>query len=174
MASSEKNLSQYDEGEVPSGKEYNIGIVVSKYNEEITSALFEGCKQTLLDHEVEEENIPVLTVPGAYELPQGGRILLSKHRNLDAIICLGCVIKGETSHNEYINYAVANALMQMGLSSGKPCIFGVLTPNTKEQAVQRAGGEHGNKGVEAAITALRMAYLTKVEGLPSHKIGFGI
>lgn len=174
MASSEKNLSQYEDKEIPSGKDLHIGIVVAKYNEDITSALFEGCRQTLIDHEVETANISVLTVPGSYELPQGARILLSKHRSLDAIICLGCVIKGETSHNEYINYAVANALMQIGLSSGKPCIFGVLTPNDKQQAEDRAGGKHGNKGVEAAVTALKMAYLTNKEGLPSHKIGFGI
>jgi 6,7-dimethyl-8-ribityllumazine synthase len=84
------------------------------------------------------------------------------------------VIKGETSHNEYINQSVANGLMQLGLTSGTPCIFGLLTPNNMQQAEDRAGGQHGNKGVEAAVTALHMADLTKKEGFPSHKIGFGI
>ena len=174
MASKQKNLSDYKRTKVPSGKEYTFGIVSTSYHEDITESLFRGCRDTLLEHDVEEENIHVLVVPGAYELPQGARIMLSKHRQLDAIICLGCVIKGETQHDEYINKAVSTAIMQIGLSSGKPCIYGVLTPNDKEQAKARAGGKHGNKGVEAAVTALHMAYLTKEEGLPSHKIGFGI
>lgn len=174
MSSKNKNLSQYEKEDLPSGKDYVFGIVSTSYNSEITDSLRDACKQTLLENGVKSDNIYELSVPGAFELPQGARILLSKRRSLDAVICLGCVIKGETKHDEYINYAVSNAIMQIGLSSGKPCIFGVLTPNDMEQAKARSGGKRGNKGVEAATTALRMAHLTNTEGLPSHKIGFGI
>lgn len=174
MASKEKNLSEFDQNAVPSGKGLTVGIVTAHWNHNITGKLLEGCKETLLQYEVVADQIHEIIVPGAYELPQGARILLSRHRKLDVIICLGCVIKGETSHNEYINQSVANGLMQLGLTSGTPCIFGLLTPNNMQQAEDRAGGQHGNKGVEAAVTALHMADLTKKEGFPSHKIGFGI
>lgn len=174
MASKEKNLSEFDQNDVPSGKGLTVGIVTARWNHNITDKLLDGCVETLLQYEVDADQIHKIIVPGAYELPQGARILLSRHRKLDVIICLGCVIKGETSHNEYINQSVANGLMQIGLTSGTPCIFGLLTPNNMQQAEDRAGGQHGNKGVEAAVTALHMADLTKKEGFPSHKIGFGI
>ncbi len=159
------------EGEVPSGAGLKIGIVVSEWNAEITGRLFEGCHATLIKNEVNADDIVVEKVPGAYELPMGAR-LLSTGKNLDAIICLGCVIKGETKHDEYISHAVSNGLMQLSLMSNIPVIFGVLTPNNQAQAEARAGGNLGNKGDESAVTAIKMALLKKDLGKSAHKIGF--
>lgn len=160
MASSEKNLSLYNMDEMPDGKDLSIGIVVSDWNHEITFALYQGAMETLEMHGVSEDNIRTVQVPGSFELPAAAKLLLANQK-YDAIICLGCVIKGETKHDEYINQSVALALQQLAILSNVPCVFGVLTPNTVEQAKARAGGEHGNKGVEAAQTALRMANLKK-------------
>lgn len=171
MASSLKNLSEYTNENLPDGSSFKIGIVVSEWNEQITSKLYEGCFETLRKHEVTEENITKILVPGAFELTVAAKMLLKKE-SYDAIICLGCVIKGETSHNEYINQSVAQGLTTLGLASGVPCIFGLLTPNDQEQAEDRAGGKHGNKGVEAAVTALRMAATKKDLQKESKKIGF--
>ena len=172
MSSKDKNLSSYDESTLPSGEELSFGIIVADWNKEITHALYEGCFDTLIKHGVKEENIHTVQVPGTFELPQGARIL-NKNKNVDATICIGCVIKGETSHNEYINMSVAQALQTMAIASGKPFIFGVLTPNSMEQAKERAGGAYGNKGVEAAVTALRMAALAKDLAGDNASIGFG-
>ncbi len=158
MASALKNLSVYDESNVPSAEKLRFGIVVSDWNAEITHALYQGCLETLLRHGAQEENIATIQVPGSFELTAGARLIMGNH-SPDAIICLGCVIQGETKHNEYINQAVATGLTNLSLTSGRPCIFGVLTPDTHEQALDRAGGKHGNKGVEAAVTAIRMAAL---------------
>jgi 6,7-dimethyl-8-ribityllumazine synthase len=155
MASGLKNLSTYKSEEIPSGKKFKIAIVQSLWNEEVTSKLREGCIEALLKHGVKEKNIYVSNVPGAYELPLGALHAEQCFRP-DAVICLGCVVKGETKHDEYINNAVAQGLMSLNLEFAKPFIFGLLTPNNQEQALERAGGKHGNKGVEAAITALQM------------------
>jgi 6,7-dimethyl-8-ribityllumazine synthase len=122
-------------------------------------------------HGADTKNIHSIWVPGTFELPVGAK-MLAQTQKLDAVICLGCVIKGETSHNEYINLSVANALQQMSIVSGKPFIFGVLTPNDMQQALDRAGGIHGNKGDEAAVTAIKMAALRKSLAEPEKKIGF--
>lgn len=172
MASAKKNLSAYDESNIPSAAELSIGIVVSEWNKNITHKLYEGCFDTLLKHGAKEEEIHVLQVPGAFELPVGGKILAGRHR-LDAVICIGCVIRGETKHNEYINNSVATGLTNLGIASGLPFIYGVLTPDTEEQALDRAGGKHGNKGVEAAVTAIRMASLKKGLSKGKKTIGFG-
>ena len=169
-----KDLSFQDPSISLDGTELKIGVVTARWNGEVTEKLREGCISTLLENSVAQDDISELYVPGSYELPQGARILLTKHRKLDAVVCLGCVIKGETDHNDYINRAVASGLMQLGLTSGVPCIFGVLTPLSMDQALARAGGDHGNKGVEAATTAIQMAKLSQKHGLPPHKIGFGI
>lgn len=169
-----QNLSEVDSAATIDGTGLRIGVVTARWNKEVTESLKNGCHQTLLKYGVEEEDIIHLRVPGSYELPQGARILLSKNRKVNAVICLGCVIKGETDHNDYINSAVSQGLIQLGLTTGIPCIFGVLTPNNMEQALDRAGGAHGNKGDEAAVTAIQMAQLTNEQGLPAHKIGFGI
>ncbi|WMX13389.1 MULTISPECIES: 6,7-dimethyl-8-ribityllumazine synthase [unclassified Aureispira] len=172
MSSADKNLSSYDESTLPSAEQLKFGIVVADWNEKITHALYEGCYDTLIKHGAKAENIHTIQVPGTFELPQGARIL-NKNRTVDATICIGCVIKGETSHNEYINMSVAQGLQNMAIATSKPFIFGVLTPNSMEQALDRAGGKYGNKGVEAAVTALRMAGLSsELEG-EGNSIGFG-
>jgi 6,7-dimethyl-8-ribityllumazine synthase len=158
MASALKNLSTYDEANMPDAAEFTFGIVVSDWNEKITHALYEGCYDTLIKHGAKAEDIHTIQVPGAFELTAGARMMSGRY-NCHAVICLGCVIKGETAHNEYINSAVAQGLTNMGIASGRPFIFGLLTPNDEQQALDRAGGKYGNKGVEAATTAIRMAAL---------------
>lgn len=160
MASALKNLSTYDEESIPSAADMSFGIIVSDWNSEITHALYEGCFDTLVKHGADPEKIYTVQVPGAFELPSAAKMVASYH-NPDAVICLGCVIKGETKHDEYINNAVATGLVNLGMAMGKPMIYGVLTPNTEAQAKDRAGGKHGNKGVEAAVSALRMGALKK-------------
>ncbi len=171
MASALKNLSDYYEENVPSAEAISFGIVVSEWNTRITHALYEGCYDTLVRHGAKEENIHVLQVPGSFELTVGAKMLADEHK-VDAVICLGCVIKGETKHNEYINYAVANGLTSLSMFYSRPFVFGLLTPDTEEQALDRAGGKHGNKGVEAAVTAIRMASLKKGMKGKKPKIGF--
>jgi 6,7-dimethyl-8-ribityllumazine synthase len=155
MASALKNLSTYDDSTIPNVASFSFGIVVAEWNTQITHAMYEACYETLQKHGAIDGNIHTLQVPGSFELTAGAKMLMDS-KKLDAIICIGCVIKGETSHNEYINYAVANGLTSLSMFYGKPFIFGVLTPNTEQQALDRAGGKHGNKGVEAAVTAIRM------------------
>lgn len=138
-----------------------VVIVVSKWNAEITEALYEGALAVLKDVGVRPENILRYEVPGSYELPAGANIALNKHYNLDGVICLGCIIQGETRHFEFIAQAVAQGLMQVGLNHNKPVIFGVLTPDTVEQAQARAGGALGNKGAEAAVALLEMIDLER-------------
>ena len=171
MASSLKNLSDYNEKTIPSAEKMSFGIVVSEWNNEITHSLYEACYDTLIKHGAKPENIFTEQVPGTFELPAGAKILASGEK-LDAVICLGCVIKGETSHNEYINQAVATGLVQLSVLYSKPFIFGVLTPNDEQQAKDRAGGKYGNKGIEAATTAIRMASLRAKFGKTKQQIGF--
>lgn len=156
MASSLKNLSDFSHVEVPSGKDYRFGIVVSQWNAEITGSLYRSAYAALLKHGVLEENIASIQVPGSFELTSGSDILLSS-KNLDAVICLGCVIQGETPHFTFICNAVANGLVNVSLKYNKPVIFGVLTTDNQQQAKERSGGIHGNKGEEAALTAIMMA-----------------
>ncbi len=153
------------------GKGRKIGIVVSEWNREVTERLYESCRKTLLTSGVADGDIHVVWVPGSFELPMGAKILLASDK-FDAVICLGCVIKGQTKHDEYISSAVANGIMHLSLHSGVPVIFGVLTPNTMEQALARAGGAAGDKGREAALTALQMAVIRTETGIKSSKIGF--
>jgi 6,7-dimethyl-8-ribityllumazine synthase len=156
MASALKNLSDYNSGEVPGGKGKRFGIAVAEWNQHITFALLEGCIDTLRHHGVDQNDIVIKVVPGTFELPFAAKAI-AKSNHVSAVICIGCVIKGETKHDEYINHSVAIALQQLNIELNIPFIFGVLTPNSEEQALDRAGGKHGNKGVEAAVTALRMA-----------------
>ena len=171
MASALKNLSAYDDSSLPAADEMTFGIVVAEWNPHVTHALYQGCYDTLLRHGAKPENIHTVQVPGSFELPAGARILAGRHHP-DAVICLGCVIKGETNHNEYISHAVAHGLTSLSIASGRPFIFGVLTPNDEQQALDRAGGQHGNKGVEAAVTAIRMAALKNEKPEGKRKIGF--
>lgn len=172
MSSTDKNLSKNKIDAIPNIATKVCGVVTSEWNEAITSILEKGCIETLIKHGVLKKNIHILKVPGSFELPLGARMLATKER-LDAVICLGCVIKGETRHDEYINQAVAHGIMQLGLTSGRPVVFGVLTPDNMEQAVDRAGGKHGNKGIEAAVTALKMIALADKLKMSKSNIGFG-
>ncbi|WP_421946163.1 6,7-dimethyl-8-ribityllumazine synthase [Pedobacter sp.] len=157
MSSQLKNLSDFSHTTVPSGANYKFGIVVAEWNAEITGALYNGALKTLLENGVKEENIVSLPVPGSFELTGAAEILLSKRADLDAVICLGCVIQGDTKHFDFICDAVAHGITNVGIKYSKPVIFGVLTTNDLQQAQDRAGGKHGNKGDEAAITAIKMA-----------------
>ncbi len=156
---------------LPDGKPYKFGIVTAQWNSDITGLLLKGAKETLSHAGVLPENIEELSVPGSFELPWGARQLMKADKK-DAIICLGCLIQGETRHDEYIARAVASGIMQLGLTSGIPVIFGVLTTHTLEQAKERAGGTHGNKGSEAAATALHLAFIKTGDKPAKKKIGF--
>lgn len=159
MASALKNLSSYDASNIPDATYKKFGVVVADWNAHITHALYEGCFDTLIKHGVSPDNIVTMQVPGTFELPSAANLAACQNPQLDAVICIGCVIKGETQHDEYINNAVAHALQHLSIKHNIPFIFGVLTPNTEQQALDRAGGKYGNKGVEAAVTAIRMAAL---------------
>jgi len=156
MATSLKNLSDYNPATIKSGKGKKFGVVVAEWNEHITFELMKGCNQTLVQHGVDEEDILISFMPGAFELPFAAKALAQRN-HLAGVICIGCVIEGETKHNEYINMSVAQALQDLNLKFDIPFIFGVLTPNDEQQALDRAGGKYGNKGVEAAVTALKMS-----------------
>lgn len=158
MASNLKNLSAYDKQGVPSAAGMRIGIAISEWNEEITQVLLKGAYSTLLKHGADEEDIYLDYVPGSFELPLGAQSLLNTEE-LDAVICLGCVIQGEICHFDFICNAVSTGIMKVSLDSGVPVIFGVLTTNTLQQAKDRSGGKHGNKGDEAAISAIKMVAL---------------
>jgi 6,7-dimethyl-8-ribityllumazine synthase len=132
-----------------------IAIVVAEWNEEITGALFEGAFASLIENGVNRKNITRADVPGSFELPLAA-LWQAEKKQIDAVICLGCVIQGETPHFDYICQAVALGITEVGLKTGKPVAFGVLTTLNKKQAEERAGGKYGNKGEEAALTALQM------------------
>ena len=155
MSTTHKNLSDFATDNLPDISEKTFAIVVAEWNQEITEKLFEGAYQTLLQYGANPENIIRANVPGSYELSYGSQVFAQKE-NVDAVIAIGCVIQGETKHNDYINHAVAHGLTQVSLKYDKPVIFGVLTPNTQQQALDRAGGKNGNKGDEAAMTAIKM------------------
>jgi len=172
MASSEKGLSTYNTKDVPDGTKFNIGIAASEWNEDICQNLLDGALETLEKHNIKKENIHLVRVPGSFELPYAASLLL-KSENLDGVLCLGCVIKGETRHDEYINSSIANGITQLAMMSGKAIIYGVITAEDKQQAIDRAGGKHGNKGIEGAITLLRMIGLKKnLSSSKSKNIGF--
>ena len=153
MSSVHQNLSEIKS--LPNGAGKKIGIVVSKWNDSITNALLEGAVNTLLSAKVNREDIIINEVPGTFELPFGAQRIL-KVKKVDAVICLGCVIQGETRHFDFICDATANGIMRVSLDNELPVIFGVLTTDTLQQAIDRSGGQHGNKGVEAAATALQL------------------
>lgn len=139
------------------GENLKIGIVVSRFNELITRNLLEGAEKTLKAHGVNEEYINIVWVPGAFEIPLAAKILAEKE--YDAVITLGVVIQGETAHFDYVCNEVAKGVSQVGLQMKKPIIFGVLTTDTIEQAIERAGTTKGNKGADAANAAIEMANL---------------
>lgn len=155
-----RNLSAYNPEIVPDASDMRFGIVVSDWNMEVTWALLNGAVNTLKKHGAEEKNIVVKHVPGSFELTLGAQFL-AEYDDLDAIICLGCVIQGETPHFTYICQGVTQGITQLNMEYNIPFIFGVLTTNDQQQAVDRAGGKLGNKGDEAAVTAIKMAALQR-------------
>jgi len=160
MATNLKNLSDFNNTNIPSGEGLKIGIVVADFNNEITDTLLEGTYNTLKKYNVAEENIVVKRVPGSIELTLGAQ-LLNEHLNLDAVICLGCVIQGETRHFDYVCDSVTQGITELNIKYQTPFIYGVLTTNNMQQALDRAGGKHGNKGDESAAAAIRMACMKK-------------
>jgi 6,7-dimethyl-8-ribityllumazine synthase len=158
MSSVTKNLSTFEGSLVADAANYKFGLVVSEWNHEITNALKEGAIKTLLQYGALKENIINRAVPGSFELTLGAQYL-AEFTDVDAIICLGCVIQGETRHFDFICDAVAKGITDLNSTYNLPVIFGVLTPDTQQQAIDRAGGKHGNKGDEAAITAIKMLAL---------------
>jgi 6,7-dimethyl-8-ribityllumazine synthase len=155
MASSIKNLSTYSGKNLPDISQTVFALVVSEWNDEVTESLFSGAYETLIKHGAKKENIIRRDVPGSYELSLAAQ-WMCEIENVEAVICLGCVIQGETRHFDFICDAVAHGITNVSLKYNKPVIFGVLTPNSQKQALDRAGGKHGNKGDEAAITAIKM------------------
>ncbi|TVQ83162.1 MAG: 6,7-dimethyl-8-ribityllumazine synthase [Bacteroidetes bacterium] len=160
MSDKKKNLSEYDIHAVPDASDMRFGILVSEWNDEITFELCRGAIDTLKKHGAKDENIEIHYVPGSFELPLGAQYVAQTGK-VDSVICIGCVIQGETRHFEFICNAAAVGITNVGLKTDIPVIFGVLTPDTWQQAKDRAGGKHGNKGDEAAITAIKMVHLKR-------------
>lgn len=150
-----KNLSEYDINKVPQTNGKKIAIAVAEWNFEITSALLKGAVSTLNKHGVNEDDIEIRFVPGTFELTYAAS-RFTKNRKFDAVIAIGCVVKGETPHFDYICQGVTQGITQLNIISDIPVIFGVLTTNTMQQAKERSGGKLGNKGDEAAVTAIKM------------------
>ncbi|MFZ5944466.1 MAG: 6,7-dimethyl-8-ribityllumazine synthase [Bacillota bacterium] len=147
------------EGSLVGAEELKVGIVIARFNEFITSKLLSGAKDALERHGVSAENIDIAWVPGAFEIPLAAQKMAAK--DYGAVICLGAVIRGATPHFDYVSSEVTKGVAQVGLKSGKPVIFGVLTTDTIEQAIERAGTKAGNKGFEAAMSAIEMHNLLK-------------
>jgi 6,7-dimethyl-8-ribityllumazine synthase len=160
MSTNLKNLSDFSHTEIPDAKKFRFGIAVAQWNAEITSSLLNGAIKALKENGAREENIEVVYVPGSFEL-SAACYMLAETGHFDAVIGLGCVIQGETPHFDFICNAVANGMTNVALNTGVPAIFGVLTTLSQEQAKERAGGKHGNKGEEAGVTAIIMASVRK-------------
>lgn len=152
-------MGQTFQGELR-GAGLRLALVVSRFNEQVTSRLLSGARQALERHGVRAEDVDVAWVPGAFELPLAARKLAESHR-YDAVVCLGAVIRGETPHFDFIAAEAARGVGQVALDTGVPTIFGVITPNTLEQALDRADGKAGNKGYDAAVSAIEMANLMR-------------
>lgn len=159
MSVKKTNLSDYNPLLIPTLNGNKIAVLVSEWNTEVTFALRDGAVDTLIKHGLKREDILIKYVPGSYELPIAAEMVYRTHDEIDAIICLGCVIQGETRHFDFICNAVANGVMNVAINYSSPVIFGVLTTNDMQQAIERSGGKHGNKGVEAAIACIKMIAL---------------
>lgn len=155
MATIHHNLSEHPADHLPDISERRFSVIAAEWNAEITQPLLDGAIQTLLKHGARPEHLRTKFVPGSYELTLGAQWEASREE-VDAVICLGCVIQGETPHFDYICQSVAQGIKDVGLKYNKPVIFGVLTTLNQAQAQDRAGGKHGNKGDEAALTAIKM------------------
>ena len=160
MATENKNLSAYDKATIPSAKDFRFGIVVSEWNAEITEGLFDGAYEALLDCGALGDNIIRWNVPGSFELTYGSKKMITSQK-VDAVIAIGSVIQGETKHFDFVCSATAQGIKDLNVLYDTPVIFCVLTDNNMQQAKDRSGGKHGNKGTEAAIAAIKMAALGK-------------
>jgi len=160
MATIHKNLSDIDYNKIPNASGWRFGIVVSEWNEEITEGLFKGAFDALKQCGVSESDIERYNVPGSFELIFGAKSV-EKARDVDAIICLGSVIRGETAHFDFVCSAVAQGIKDLNIKLDTPVIFGVLTDDNIQQSRDRSGGKHGNKGAEAAVTAVKMVALKR-------------
>lgn len=160
MATANKNLSNYDKNTMPNASSMRFGIVVSEWNEEITEGLFNGAYETLIDLGVSPDNIIRENVPGSFELPFGAKCI-HESESVDAVITIGVVIQGETRHFDFVCEGLTQGLVQLNHTYDAPTIFCVLTDMNIEQSRARSGGEHGNKGVEAAVAAVKMADLRR-------------
>ena len=158
MATANKNLSVYDKTTIPNAKDLRFGIVVSEWNGAITEGLYKGAMEALMDCGAHGENIVRWNVPGSFELPFGAKKMIES-MELNAVIVIGSVIQGETKHFDFVCSATAQGIMDLNIRTQVPVIFCVLTDNNMQQAIDRSGGKHGNKGAEAAIAAIRMASL---------------
>ena len=159
MATANKNLSLYDKAKIPNAKNFRFGIVVSEWNDSITEGLFRGACDALMDCGVSDSNIIRWNVPGSFELIYGCKKMQTQ--NVDAVIAIGSVIQGETKHFDFVCEGVTQGIKDLNVLHDTPVIFCVLTDNTFQQAIDRSGGKHGNKGSEAAIAAIKMAFLNK-------------
>ncbi len=154
------NLSAYDHSDIPDAGNMRFGIIVSDWNNDITHSLLTAARNSLIRHGAKADNIIEKHVPGTFELTFGAKLVAETY-DPDAVICIGCVIQGETPHFTYICQGVTQGITRLNLEYEIPFIFGILTTDTHQQAVDRAGGKHGNKGDEAAITAIKMVSLLK-------------
>ena len=161
MATENKNLSNYDKNTIPNAKDFRFGIVVSEWNDEITNGLFDGAKAALLDCGALSENIIRWNVPGSFELIYGSKKMIET-QNVDCVIAIGCVIKGETMHFEFVCEGVTQGIKDLNINYDLPTIFCLLTDNSMQQSLDRSGGKHGNKGTEAAIAAIKMVDLNRI------------
>lgn len=160
MASSLKNLSDYDPKRVPSAEDMTFGIVVSEWNNNITDKLLEGAVEALIKHGASNSRIEIMHVPGSFELVAGAKMMVRKC-NPDAVICIGSVIRGDTPHFDYVCSGTTHGIAELNLRYDIPFIFGLLTTDNLKQAEDRCGGRLGNKGTECAITAIKMVGINK-------------
>ncbi|MFL0353763.1 6,7-dimethyl-8-ribityllumazine synthase [Xanthomarina sp. GH4-25] len=157
MATENNNLSEYDKTTIPNAKNFRFGIVVSEWNESITEGLYQGAIDALIENGVALENIIRWNVPGSYELIFGSKKM--QEQSVHAVIAIGSVIQGETKHFDFVCEAVSQGIKDLNILHNVPVIFCVLTDTNLQQAIDRSGGKHGNKGTEAAIAAIKMADL---------------
>lgn len=169
MATENKNLSNYDKTKLPSAEQFTFGIVVSEWNEHITHGLRDGALKTLLDLGAKEENILIMDVPGSFELIYGSKVMIENF--VDVVIAIGSVIRGETAHFDYVCDGVTQGIKDLNVMYDTPVVFCVLTDNNEEQSIARSGGKHGNKGVEAAVAAVKMAQLKQDFGFNEDDFG---
>lgn len=168
MATVNKNLSVYDKNTVPKAKNFRFGVVVAEWNEAITEGLYNGAEQAFLENNVPSEHIIRWNVPGSFELVYGCKKMLQT-QNVDAIIAIGCVIQGQTKHFDFVCEGVTQGIKDLNVQTDIPVIFCVLTDNTMQQSIDRSGGIHGNKGTEAAIAAIKMAFIRQQASLTHQK-----